>query len=95
MTRAVSRWYKPDIGPRLKPKTRKLFETWSGLAGDDLIAHLHHVVRSLSFPDLLITHSLTYYTSVTRPGNTASILVLENGCSSCPSYQISRNMHKS
>ena len=44
MTDTVPPWYKSSIGPRLKPRIQKVYETWSGLAGDELIAHLYHVV---------------------------------------------------
>ena len=37
-------WYKPQIGPRLKPLIVQVFKRWSGLTGDALINHLHSIV---------------------------------------------------
>lgn len=36
-------WYKSEIGPRLKPRTRKLFETYSKIAPDHVESHLHAI----------------------------------------------------
>ena len=42
-----SPWYKPNIGPRLKPVIKTVYETWSGLTGDVLLDHLHCIVRTI------------------------------------------------
>ena len=43
-------WYRNDIGPRLKPDTRNLLETYAGISGEELMEHLHNVVsRTLKF----------------------------------------------
>lgn len=49
MTNMNSPWYKPNIGPRLKPVIRRVYETWSGLSGDELIDHLHYIVGTPHF----------------------------------------------
>ena len=41
-------WYKPEIGPRLKPRARKLFEIYSGINPNDLEEHLHTIVSNES-----------------------------------------------
>ena len=38
-------WYKADIGPRLKPATRELYKNYSGLADEEVVPHLHAIVR--------------------------------------------------
>ena len=38
-------WYKKDIGPRLKPATRNLYKDYSGLVDDEIVPHLHAIVR--------------------------------------------------
>ena len=40
-------WYRNDIGPRLSDETRALFETYSGISGEELIEHLHNVVSEV------------------------------------------------
>ena len=42
------RWYRNDIGPRLKHDTQTLFETYAGISGEELIEHLHSVVSCVS-----------------------------------------------
>ena len=37
-------WYKPEIGPRLKPAMLDFYKTYVGLTGDALIDHLHNIV---------------------------------------------------
>ena len=44
MSGPESPWYKAEIGPRLKPVIRRVYETWSGLIDDELIGHLHDIV---------------------------------------------------
>ena len=44
-------WYRNDIGPRLSDETRALFETYSGISGEELIEHLHNVVSDISSPE--------------------------------------------
>lgn len=39
-------WYRPQIGPRLKPRTRELFEVYSKVDSDDIETHLHAIVSS-------------------------------------------------
>jgi hypothetical protein len=48
MTIDTSVWYKEDIGCRLSPSMRQIFEEWSNIPGDELQNHLHAVV-SCSF----------------------------------------------
>ena len=50
-------WYKPEIGPRLKPVTKDVYERWSGLSGDELKTHLHIIVCS---PILFCPYSDTH-----------------------------------
>ncbi|MCJ1264609.1 hypothetical protein MMC22_004482 [Lobaria immixta] len=38
-----SQWDKPDIGPRLKPAIKAVYENWSDLTGDELTRHLHNI----------------------------------------------------
>ncbi|MCJ1270149.1 hypothetical protein MMC22_010045 [Lobaria immixta] len=35
--------YKADIGPRLKPATRDLYRTYSGVPDDEIVNHLHSI----------------------------------------------------
>ena len=49
-TTSAKPWYKQDIGPRLKPAMRDLYKNYSGLADDEIIPHLHAIVRSLKPP---------------------------------------------
>lgn len=37
-------WYAKDIGSRLTPVAKDLFQTWSGLEGDELMAHIYKIV---------------------------------------------------
>lgn len=37
-------WYKPEIGPRLKPAMLDFYKTYVGLTGEALIDHLHNIV---------------------------------------------------
>lgn len=61
-----SQWYKPDIGPRLKPVTKAVYENWSDLTGDELTRHLHNIVGS----DLPLTFSsnLHLFNTLARQG---------------------------
>lgn len=36
--------YKADIGLRLKPATRDLYRTYSGITDDEIVNHLHSIV---------------------------------------------------
>ncbi|KAL8833987.1 MAG: hypothetical protein Q9170_003989 [Blastenia crenularia] len=36
-------FFRHDIGPRLKPRTRHLLETYSGIKPEDVILHLHEI----------------------------------------------------
>lgn len=47
MTTAIdpSVWYQTEIGTRLSPNMRYIFDKWSGLRDEELIAHLHRIVR--------------------------------------------------
>ena len=47
-----AKWYKPDIGPRLKPAIEQVYKEWSGLAEDELVIHLHKIVGQGSLPQL-------------------------------------------
>ena len=38
-------WYKHDIGPRLKPASRAIYRDFSGLKDDDIVDHLHAILR--------------------------------------------------
>ena len=38
-------WYKHDIGPRLTPATRALYRNYSRLNDDEIVNHLHAIVR--------------------------------------------------
>ena len=40
-------WFKTSIGSRLKPRIRKVYQTWAGFADDELIPHLHRIVSTL------------------------------------------------
>lgn len=75
-----SPWYKPDIGPRLKPAIKAVYEKWIDLTGDELTRHLHNIVCSV--PPLTFSSNLTFvqYTSAIRHGSIPSIPVSENGC---------------
>lgn len=42
-------WYKAEIGPRLKPRTRKRLETYSKIPPGDVVGHLHAIVRTFHF----------------------------------------------
>lgn len=75
-------WYKTEIGPRLKPSTRRLYQTYSGIADDEIVAHLHSivcVVLSFKFQRGCLC-LLIQTTSVIERGGLGSIRVLENGC---------------
>ena len=37
-------WYRPTIGPRIRPPTRVLFEEYCGLSGPGLESHLYSIV---------------------------------------------------
>lgn len=39
-------WYQAEIGTRLSPSMRFIFDKWSGLRDEELIAHLHQIVRA-------------------------------------------------
>ena len=39
-------WYRSEIGPRLKPRTRKLFETYSKVASADVEDHVYAMVSA-------------------------------------------------
>lgn len=41
-------WYKPEIGQRLHPATRALYRDYSGLHDDEIVGHLHSIVRRIS-----------------------------------------------
>ena len=73
-------WYKADIGPRLKPQIRDLYEKRTGLKGDELITHIHQIVRINNnvwhFLILLLMRR-----SETKHGRNNSIPVLGSGCS--------------
>lgn len=38
-------WYKPEIGPRLKPDIRNFIERYCGLAEDEVEDRLYSIVR--------------------------------------------------
>ena len=40
-------YYIPEIGPRLKPAIKEVFDKWSGLSGDSLIKHLYTIVSNV------------------------------------------------
>lgn len=40
----TSVWYRPEIGPRLKPSSRFVYSTWSQIPDKELISHLHKIV---------------------------------------------------
>ena len=37
-------WYRPTIGPRIRPSTRVLFEDYCDLSGPGLESHLYFIV---------------------------------------------------
>ncbi|MCJ1356350.1 MAG: hypothetical protein MMC33_006345 [Icmadophila ericetorum] len=49
MSNEKSPWYKPNIGPRLKPMIRRVCETWAGIVGKELETHLH-CIRDQAWP---------------------------------------------
>lgn len=40
-------WYKVDIGSRLKPATRDIYRTYSSIADDEIVNHLHSIVGTV------------------------------------------------
>lgn len=40
-------FFRDEIGPRLKPQTRLFFEKYSGIAPEDVEAHLYAIVSVL------------------------------------------------
>ena len=42
-------WWDPEIGNRLPPQVRHFFEDYSGIPEDQLLSHLHEIVRPLLF----------------------------------------------
>ena len=49
------KWYDPEIGDRLPIQSKEFYETYTGVAGDDLTTHLH---RSVSATHLASTEVL-------------------------------------
>ena len=78
MTRLECSWFKADIGPRLKPVTKRVYEVWSGLTGDELDTHLHSIV-SITHQPTVPDSKLTRYISATKHGHLPSTLASENG----------------
>lgn len=81
-----SLWYRSDVGSRLKPAIQAVFENWSGITGDELTHHLHHVVCSVPSLTSSSNLALVQFTSATRRGSIFGIPVSENGSSFCRSY---------
>lgn len=41
-------WYRDEIGPRLRPATRELFEKYCGLSDLELERHLYSIVSKFN-----------------------------------------------
>ena len=54
------KWYDPEIGDRLPEESKSFYETYTGLAGDELVSHLHKSVCAVSF-----NHSVVRYNNQT------------------------------
>jgi len=80
MTRLECSWFKADIGPRLKAVTKRVYEVWSELTGDELYTHLHSIVSITHLPRVPDS-KLTRYISATKHGHLPSTLASGNGCS--------------
>ena len=39
-------YYIPEIGPRLKPSIRHIYQKWTDLLDDALLSHLHNIVSA-------------------------------------------------
>lgn len=83
---AVSPWYQVDIGPRLKPKTREVYEKWAGIPSDRLFSHLHEMASPLNHSNSML-NLLKVACSGTERGNFASTLALENGSFYCRAFR--------
>lgn len=41
-------WYTAGFEHKLRPSFRRLLEEWSGIAPQDIVSHIHQIVRSVS-----------------------------------------------
>lgn len=94
---AACQWYKASIGPRLKPNIRRVYETWAGLAENELFAHLYRIVSTLTTfaPMQVSIAKLNKSTSETKHGYTVITLASENGSFYCQASQLFLSIPKS
>ena len=97
MIRAGYPWYKVSIGHRLKPRIRKVYETWAGFTDNELIPHLHRIVSSSaqSAPLQLSSAYLNGLFSERKHGYMVHTLVSDSGTFFCRVSQAFLSIPKS
>jgi len=57
-------WYRKELGPRLKPNMRKLFDEYSKVPSEEVEDHLYEFVSSIPSLSPLLSYLNCCFTSV-------------------------------